>query len=77
MAEVMTISAKQNFPMLLNQATMIQGWALAEQGHAAEAIAQIRQGLAGWKAMGHEAWKLLTLLRRPPRRRILASGHRV
>ena len=54
MAEVMTISAKQNFPMLLNQATIIQGWALAEQGHAAEAIAQIRQGLAGWKAMGQE-----------------------
>ena len=31
-AEVMTISAKQNFPMLLNQAAIIQGWALAGPG---------------------------------------------
>jgi class 3 adenylate cyclase/predicted ATPase len=53
-AEVMTISAKQDFPMLLHQASMIQGWALADQGHAVEAIAQIRQGMAEWKAMGQE-----------------------
>ena len=53
-AEVMALSAKQNFPMLLNQATIIQGWALAEQGHAVEAIAQIRHGMSEWKAMGQE-----------------------
>jgi predicted ATPase len=53
-AEVMAISAKQDFPMLLHQASMIQGWALAAQGHADEAIAQIRQGMAEWKAMGQE-----------------------
>ena len=53
-AEVMTISAKQDFPMLLHQASMIRGWALAEQGDAVEAIAQIRQGMAEWKAMGQE-----------------------
>ena len=53
-AEAITISAEQDFPMLLHQASMIQGWALADHGHAVEAIAQIRQGLAGWKAMGQE-----------------------
>ncbi len=53
-AEVMAISAKQNFPMLLNQAAIIQGWALADQGHAVEAITQIRQGMLEWKAMGQE-----------------------
>ena len=53
-AEVMRISTKESFPMLLAQATIIQGWALAEQGRAAEAIAQIRQGMADWKAIGHE-----------------------
>jgi predicted ATPase len=50
----MALSAKQNFPMLLNQATIIQGWALAELGHAVEAIAQIRHGMSEWKAMGQE-----------------------
>jgi predicted ATPase len=53
-AEVMTISAKQDFPMLLHQASIIRGWALADQGHAVEAIAQIRQGMTEWKAMGQE-----------------------
>jgi class 3 adenylate cyclase/predicted ATPase len=53
-AEVMAFSSKHNFPMLLHQAAMIQGWALAEQGHPAEAIAQIEQGLREWKAMGQE-----------------------
>ena len=53
-AEVMRISTKESFPMLLAQATIIQGWALAEQGRATEAIGQIRQGMADWKAIGHE-----------------------
>lgn len=53
-AEVMTVSARENFPMLLYQAAMIQGWALADQGHAVEAITQTRQGLLDWKAMGQE-----------------------
>ncbi len=53
-AEVMTISAKQDFPMLLHQASMIRGWALADRGHAIEGIGQIRKGLAEWRAMGQE-----------------------
>jgi predicted ATPase len=53
-AEVMTIAAKQDFPMLLHQASMIRGWALADRGHALEAIGQIRKGLVEWKAMGQE-----------------------
>ena len=33
---------------------MLQGWALAAQGQEEEGIAQIRQGLAAWRATGAE-----------------------
>lgn len=35
--------------------TIIRGWALATQGQREEGIAQIRQGLAAYRAMGAEA----------------------
>ena len=34
---------------------MLRGWALAEQGQMEEGIAQLRQGVAGWRATGAEA----------------------
>jgi class 3 adenylate cyclase/predicted ATPase len=52
--EAITISKERDFPMLLHQGSMIRGWALADQGQAAEAIALIHQGMGAWKAMGQE-----------------------
>jgi predicted ATPase len=36
---------------------VLRGWALAEQGQGAEGIAQIRQGLAAWQAMGEALYQ--------------------
>ncbi len=36
------------------QGRILQGWGLAEQGRGAEGIAQMREGLAAWHAMGAE-----------------------
>ena len=38
--------------MWLGQGTILQGWALAEQGQSEEGITQIRQGLATYQAIG-------------------------
>lgn len=35
-------------------ATILHGWAVAEQGHGEEGIPQLRQGLAAWQATGAE-----------------------
>lgn len=48
----MGLSHEQGFLYLLARATVIRGWALAEQGHEEEGIAQIRQGLEAWQATG-------------------------
>jgi predicted ATPase len=40
---VMTLSTEQGFPFWLAWGTMVQGWALAEQGQVDEGIAQMRQ----------------------------------
>jgi class 3 adenylate cyclase/predicted ATPase len=53
-AEVMTLSTEQGFPIWSAMATIVHGWALAEQGQKEEGIAQIRQGMVGWQAMGQE-----------------------
>ncbi|MDF3835723.1 adenylate/guanylate cyclase domain-containing protein [Cupriavidus basilensis] len=46
------VSGEQGFPIYLAWGTILQGWALAEQGHHEEGIAQIRQGLAAYEATG-------------------------
>jgi predicted ATPase len=58
------LSSEQAFPFLLVRGTILQGWALAEQGRIEEGIAQIRQELAALRAMGAEVFRLyaLTLL---------------
>jgi predicted ATPase len=53
----MTLSTEQRFAFWLVSATVLRGWALAEQGQGAEGIAQIRQGLAAWQAMGEALYQ--------------------
>jgi predicted ATPase len=36
---------------------VLRGWALAEQGQGAEGVAQIRQGLTAWQAMGEALYQ--------------------
>ena len=48
------LSTEQGFPVLVGAGTILRGWALAEQGQREEGIAQIRQGLAAWRATGAE-----------------------
>jgi class 3 adenylate cyclase/predicted ATPase len=49
-----TLSAEQGFSFFLALGTIMQGWALAEQGQEEDGIAQIRQGLASLRATGAE-----------------------
>ena len=38
-------------------ATILQGWVLAEQGEGEAGIAQMRQGLSAYHAVGSELWR--------------------
>jgi predicted ATPase len=51
---LLALSTEQGFPFLLPLGTMLQGWALAEQGQAEEGIVQMRHGLAASQAIGTE-----------------------
>ena len=46
------LSNEQGFPMYLVWGTILQGWALTEQGQGEKGIIQIRQGLATSRVMG-------------------------
>ncbi|MGH8005786.1 MAG: ATP-binding protein [Candidatus Binatia bacterium] len=48
------LCSQHGFPFFLALATMVRGWALAEQGQAQEGIVELRQGLAAWRATGAE-----------------------
>ncbi len=52
--EEIALSNEQGFPLWTAWGTVVRGWALAEQGHGAEGIEQIRQGIAAWRGMGTE-----------------------
>jgi adenylate cyclase len=52
---LIVLSVDHGFPHWLAQATIERGWAMAERGHNDEGIAQIREGLAGFRAAGTEA----------------------
>src|SRR5262245_9974284 len=46
------LSTAQGFPLWAAHGTIFRGWALAMQGQGAEGMAQVRQGLAAWRANG-------------------------
>jgi predicted ATPase len=48
------LCSKHGFALFLSWATMVRGWALTAQGEGAEGIAQMRQGLAAYRARGEE-----------------------
>jgi predicted ATPase len=48
----MALSREQGFALWLAMGTTLRGWALVAQGQEAEGIAQVRQGLAAYKATG-------------------------
>jgi predicted ATPase len=48
------LSTEQSFPFWQAQGTIVQGWALVEQGREEEGVVQIRQGLADSQATGAE-----------------------
>src|SRR5207245_242583 len=47
-----TLAREHGFPQWVWQGTILQGWALTEQGQVEEGITQLRQGLATWQAAG-------------------------
>jgi predicted ATPase len=51
---VIALSTDQGFPFWVAWGTILRGWALAEQGQSTEGMAQMRQGIAAWRAMGAE-----------------------
>ena len=48
------LANEHGFPFWLTFGGMLRGWALAEQGKATDGIAELRRGLATWRAMGTE-----------------------
>jgi predicted ATPase len=59
-----TLSSEQGFPFWLALSAFLRGWALTALGQREEGMIQMRQGLAGWRAIGSELFVpyFLTLL---------------
>jgi class 3 adenylate cyclase/predicted ATPase len=49
---VVVLSTEQGFLLWAANGTILRGWALAMQGHGEEGMAQVRQGIAAWRATG-------------------------
>jgi len=47
-----TLATEQGFPLWITHGTPVRGWALALQGQGEEGMAQVRQGIAAWRAIG-------------------------
>ena len=57
-------STEQRVAQWLAQGIVLRGWALAAQGHGAEGLAQIGEGISAWRATGAELvqpWNLAQL----------------
>jgi predicted ATPase len=50
----MAFSREQGFAIWVPGGTLLQGWALSEQGEMAEGITHMRQGMTAWQATGTE-----------------------
>jgi adenylate cyclase len=50
------VSTEQGFPFWLAMGTIMQGWALAEQGRRADGLAQIGQGSEALRSSGAHLW---------------------
>jgi predicted ATPase len=48
----MALCTEQGFALYLARGTILQGWAVAEQGQGATGLAQMRQGLVAYQATG-------------------------
>jgi class 3 adenylate cyclase/predicted ATPase len=46
------LATEQGFPLWVALGTILRGWALAMQGQGEEGLAQVRQGIAAWRATG-------------------------
>jgi predicted ATPase len=46
------LATEQGFPLWVAWGMSMRGWALAMQGQGEEGIAQIRHGIAAWRATG-------------------------
>jgi predicted ATPase/class 3 adenylate cyclase len=51
---LIVLSSEQAFTQLVAWGTTLEGWALAERREGGEGIAQMRRGLAAWRATGAE-----------------------
>src|SRR5207245_10484603 len=54
-AAAVALSTAQGFPLWAAMGTGLRGWALAMQGQGEAGLAQVRQGLAAWRANGSAA----------------------
>jgi predicted ATPase len=50
------LAAREGFPYYVARATILRGWALADQGEVEAGITEIRRGLAAYDAMGARLW---------------------
>jgi predicted ATPase len=53
-AAAISLATEQGFPFWRAFGSILQGWALAQQGQTQEGLAQIQQGLTAWRATGAE-----------------------
>jgi predicted ATPase/class 3 adenylate cyclase len=51
------LCAEQGFPLWMSMGTFLRGWALVQEGRSEDGAAQMRQGLADWRATGAGLWQ--------------------
>ena len=51
---VIAIATDRESPHWLASGTFLHGWALAEEGQWEPGIAEMKKGIAGWRALGHD-----------------------